>query len=423
MEDDLITLLWDMDFVHISYEYVEEPFNDEGVVAFLSQPIVPANETESADQPETSTLPGLSLNQELGTVRDDATVEMAIEELGKRDIFTRLLEILLELFPYAEDEDTFSKVVAKIRQAIALLVTRGKFGRASEALDRVRSHPQLSPDRVEIVDREWAKLADKDILGQLTPYLEDNSAEFSEAEQFLRKLERDLVPLLCDLLPSLKTGDALASFLAELSGDNLEPFIERMAGQDWRMVKWMVRILGLKRESQTLRHFSLALSHPENQVRREVIKALAYFPPEETASHLLDGLRDSDHQVRISVLAIIERSNHPGFADPLEKLLAGRDFLDRPALERKMISSALGRLKGDSALPLFEKILAARTWFDREKREELKVYAAYGLEAVGTEKATQILKRHKDSWYIPLRDACQVALQRLRTRTKQTHDR
>ncbi|MEE8449378.1 MAG: HEAT repeat domain-containing protein [Thermodesulfobacteriota bacterium] len=423
LEDDLLTMLWQKDFVHISYEYVEEPFNEEGVTAFLSQPLAPANESESVDQPEAGVSPALSLDQELvGVVKDETTVERAIEELGQRDIFGRLLDILLELLPYIEDEETFSQVAAKIRQVIALLVTRGQFSRPRAALARVRNSPQLTLDKIEIVDREWAKLADKDIIYQLAPYLEDNSAKFSAAEQFLRGLGSDLVPLLCDLLPALETGNGLASFLVEPSGENLKPFIERMAGEDWRLVKWMVRILGLKRDSQALRHFSLALSHPEEQVRREAIKALTHFPPEKTASHLLAALGDTNHQVRILTLGIIERSNYSGFTDALKKLLARRDFSERPTLEKKLVFSALGRLKGDSVPPLFQRILASRSWFDREEREKMKVYAALGLEAVGTEKAAEILEQYQDARHIPLTDACQAALRRLRKGTKQSYD-
>lgn len=423
-EDDLVTLLWEKNFAHISYDFMEESFDDEPIKEFLSQPL-PEKGLSRASMGAGSSEYGESFAGEIASASQvllqdielGETVTTILHEAKERDIFARLLDTLLEIFLYFKDQESFTNIVRKIGQVIRWSVGQGKLARCADALALLKQLEAegkgVSPEQRLILGRELAKLVDAEALAPIRPFLEDDSPQLKEALAFLRLLGPRAVPVLCDFLSKAKGGKGLARLVAELGKADLEAFAQRLRDPNPQVVKRMVSVLSATADPVALKYFRIPLSHPDVQVRREVVSALGNFPAASVSQYLITALNDSDYQTRIVALGMVEQFQSDRFAKPLEELIGGKDFADRPLAEKKRIFSAYGRSAGGQGLPLLEKIMEAKGWFKRDKQDENRACAVAGVEAVGGPEAVALLKRCQGASSGTVKEACAAALNRL----------
>lgn len=76
----------------------------------------------------------------------------------------------------------------------------------------------------------------------------------------------------------------------------------------------------------------------------------------------------------------------------LTGLLVDKGFAKRDALEKRAIAVALGRVAGDSALPILREVLVRHGTLFHRKIDDTNAAAAAGIAAVGTVAAVQALR-------------------------------
>ena len=71
---------------------------------------------------------------------------------------------------------------------------------------------------------------------------------------------------------------------------------------------------------------------------------------------------------------------------------------------------AFGALSGDAGVPLLDKMLNERTFLGKREEPELRACAAMALGRIGTDKATQSLRKSVNEKDVIVRNAVSKAL-------------
>jgi HEAT repeat protein len=71
---------------------------------------------------------------------------------------------------------------------------------------------------------------------------------------------------------------------------------------------------------------------------------------------------------------------------------------------------AYGALSGDAGVPLLDKILNERTFLGKREDPELRACAAMALGRIGTDKATESLRKSANEKEVIVRNAVSKAL-------------
>lgn len=436
-EDDLVTLLWEREFPHISYYVVEDPFDAEAINHSLSEGLssgmgggaggglgegvgqgwgqgkgaglgtgARSNSTPQAESAELL-LEDSDVNQEL------------IREAAQRDVYGRLLDIFIDILPDLTDRETLSRAMNKVGLILRWLLAQGSFKPCSEAVIVLREAVRGHLEARGLFEGELKGLARRDFLLEVKGKLEEDSeVPWEDISAFFRELGAEAIDGLCDIIPQLKGTKKVFRALVDLGRGDASPFLQRFKDPNLELVRVMVQIVGEIGDPSALAYFRIPLSNPDPQVRREAALALARFPTVMAAPYLITALRDDDYQTRVAALEVIERSGLERFAPTLEEVISQKDFGDKPPAEKRRIFRAYGRINSNRALPLLEKVLGGKGWLGRARQDEIRACAVAALEAIGTPEAIALMERYQASGPKPLREACATSLARLRAQAR-----
>jgi HEAT repeat protein len=418
--DDLLTLLWEQEFVLVSYVFIE--VLGDGI-EFLQnsdsrEPLSPdaaKEEVAAAEQAPPGSDDARGGNLGVVDLTDfDATpyflheaeirlVQTELEEEYRRDIRQAAIDALLDILEGQRDNAVRREAVSLLDDILPVQLSTGGF----RAVARIIRELRVISARAHGLDQDLhgavlsfeEQLSTPEILEQLFRVLGDMAARPAEEDvgEVLRELKPSALPAVLTQLGRMADAgvrrvlegsvesiaraqpQALAALLDAGPSDALVPAIS------------LASRLGL---SNLVPVIVARLKDGDEAVRMSAVRALGEFGTPTAVGAIETALGDPERGVRqIALSALVNRGGSGGMVPQLERLLFTDANVDWERSERRAMFEAYGRLAGEPAIPRLRSLLEPRGLLRRREPAEVRACVLYALGKVGTFDARLLVDR------------------------------
>ena len=451
LEDDLVTLLWEQEFSHITYAYLAIDDMQESAANLQARDDEQMSWPEGEDSPESlDEATGVPWTDHQGWLSEDGgsghraddwnelipvahvedrcsndfmhltsnEIQALAEEIHRehsRSLHDVVLEILTEV---AEDEPTpeaFADLARAFADLLIVVIHEADLRLAVEiaatlkTLSASRGHDPMGflPDPRDLATQAIAGLG------------RHPEADTSLLPEFLVHLGPRAIDPVCDLLVDIDQHalhGALQQALVELAKQDLKSVRARVDSAPPHAARALVQVVAQVGGVEAEQALAAATSHPEARVRKEAIAALTQaVRGTTTRPYLLRALDDDDPQVRAAALFAVRESfgqpeENRALAERLLVVLSGPRFADQSSVERAAYFDTLVTLGGPTVIATLEAW--AGLWSlggtkDMKARREL---AAGALARIADPAAQAALRKLAKSFIPAVRGASRRAL-------------
>jgi len=416
-DDDIVTLLWEKDFVNLSYYVVEEfsegtSLEQDEMERLMSRGTATDGDLEEAYQDAMeedtegifSPLETISMGFKGVFSLGEEEVKSLKEEMeGLTDEYflNKAIDVLFESLYIDRGTSGFDLLMDNLDSAFSYLIDSGNFGNAALILKRFR---ELGNQKDVFNEREVARIT-KSISGAGSVefvkriagvFSDGREVDENELKLFLAQLDNNaIIPLfsLASEVQDIKYRKVILESLVTLGRGRIEVLTAAVKDKRWQVARNAVAILGRIGDKTALEALKHALAHPEPNVRREAIRSLGMIGGPKAGDALLYALDDTDQQIRLSALRFLPRAQSFAVLDSLMEIASRTGFPEKPFPERRAVFEVMGEIGQERVLPYMSKLLKKKGLFSSAKKEELRACAAYGLGNIHKTEALDLLKK------------------------------
>jgi HEAT repeat protein len=396
--DDLITLLWNEDFLHFHYRYVDllaDRTELPGEAAQEAPDAVPEEEVrgEAAAAPDASLRPE-DFREALYFLEpaELRRLEAAVEADRRDGHWLAVLNALLDRFEDGSP-DRRRQVLAVVVEVLPLLLANQRFEEAAHLLrELTASPPPDGGEGQEELAMVLEDLARPETVTELLAMLRDAPKRLGSAAvaDFIALLPPTALPQLVREVAAEGEGDAGERLLTALL-----PLAERAPSE----------VIGLLRTDEepllvggcrlvaagSLRSAAVDLvrlvGHAAAPVRIAAIQALGQVRSAEAGRGLLAALNDSDRDVRVHAARGLARLRYAPALDDLRNRVTSRQAREADFTERMALFEAFGAVCGAEGVDVLDRMLNGRKLFGRKDPAEVRACAAMALGMIGDASA------------------------------------
>lgn len=388
-QDDLLTLLWDHDWYHLRYRYVEGlPDGTELPAARGGEPqALPAQPREEVQL--TSTVSPDDFRGALYFL--DAEELRRLEGELAREMRRELWpDVLNALFDRIEDGGALrqEQIVGILGDLLPMLLGAGRLDTAALILGelvKIATGGQRLPAAVMRELRGlFEQLADPATVAELVRTVEESGAAVSEASlgSLLSYFPPDaLGPLLkaAETSASPAVRRTVQAAAERLAGSAREHVTRLLTDGDPAVAAGAARLIGRLRVTTAAGDVARLLRRPEPATRLAAVEALQELRSPAASEALEGALEDADGKVRVAAARALSVLRYAPAKAKLEAALDGKRLREAELTERIAFFEAYGGLAGADGVPVLEKILNRRGWLGRRETPEIRACAALGL--------------------------------------------
>lgn len=437
LEDDLVTLLWEKDFAHISYLATDEFLEDTPVLIpenvdqfrskLLFKPLAYNVQVDLMDEEEVDVDPLRTQSFSQTATRDKTVYFLTPEEVDrlKAEVENEIdptsvfnaADILFEILGWEREQEPFQAAASLLLKILDGMLTLGEFQRASDLLKRlyimIKTY-ELKDWQTEIIQQLIESAGDEQRIGRIGRVLErEQRILLKDVNEYLTLLQQNSIKPLLQLLGELKnskTRRVVCDALSEIGKNAIELFTPFIDDRRWYLVRNIVYILGRIGKEKALPYLQRAYNHEEVRVRREAIQAFGLIGGPKAISLLIKALVDKDSRIRATAAINLGRiGRNMGLAALLE-VVQSKDFQKKESTEMKAFLDAIGMVGSNEALPALQQLLERKSFFGVAKKDEIRFGVANALAMIGTPEARALLEKGCQSKEESIRTACQQAL-------------
>jgi HEAT repeat protein len=434
-DDDLITLLWEVQLPHVEVDYVPAEGDSGGVEgADDGAPLLPwptaAPEGAAEGAPEESDADdsaGEKRSDDWSAGESTIEIEAGLEELqslapselaryGREyeaehstSTVTTALGVARAYLSASASEDDTAELGRFLPRVLRQAVAHGRWLEARETLLMLRHtgaqewsaetfvqellQPISIAGAVELLDR------------QDTPVV----LEFIALARELGEPAVDWLNLVLAESQDKRHRRQITDAIADLCRANPERLAPWISDPRWFVVRNVVQILGEIGGTGVVSLLRSASRHPDIRVRQDVVTALSGVELKHARPVLLKMLEGADARIFSAVLHQLSGERDPATARFLVQMLQDPDFEQRPVEEKRAVHLALSSAAGDEVVSDLEAELHKGNWFGGGPDDQRRAIARI-LARIGTRLARMVLERGAQSRRAPLRKACEDAL-------------
>jgi HEAT repeat protein len=436
--DDLLTLLWEQEFVLISYVFIEvlgdgmEFLQDSDSRDEPLPPDAAKEEVAAAEEAPPGSDDARGGNLGVVDLTDfDATpyflheaeirlVQTELEEEYRRDIRQAAIDALLDILEGQRDSAVRKEAIALLDDILPVQLSTGGF----RAVARIIRELRVISARAHGLDQELhgavlsfeERLSTPEILDQLFRVLGDMASRPAEEDvgEVLRELKPSALPAVLTQLGRITEASvrrvlegsvesiaraqphALAALLDNGPTDALVPAIS------------LASRLGL---SNLVPVIIARLKDGDEPIRMVAVRVLGEFGTPSAVAAMELALADPDRGVRqMALTALVDRGGSGGMVAQLERLLFTDTDIDWERSERRAMYEAYGRLAGDGAITRLRGLLEPRGLLRRREPAEIRACALFALGKVRTIDARMLVDRFTSDRDAVVRSAANAVL-------------
>lgn len=402
-EDDLLTLMWNADFEHIRYEYVDVLGDD---------PPLPTPTLNESGEEVLASLPSLELSPELETrtLREDfepslyfldeqelSHLQHELRREWDRPVKRDVLLGILDQYEMGDDERR-REVVDILRKILPRVLADGEFSDAAfiivelRKIAETRGDPEITAEIENIV----GELSDPIILDQLVRLMEDGSVDVKSDElaTLLDALRPEAITVLLHAIPLVSqrtVREVLYATLERLARMNPGLMASLVRSPEAKVAAEAARIAGKLSLSDATEAIAALLERQEKEVRLAAVEALTALRTSMAGNPLLQALSDESRDVRVGAArGLAQLRYRPGYRD-LEKHLNNNELKGRDLTEQLALFEAYGRAAGEEGVRLLSRMLNGRRLLWIRYPAQIRACAARALGMIGGEAAMAAL--------------------------------
>lgn len=405
-EQDLVARLWERDFVHVRYYFVEMLSEEEWIPPSADEedeeepePIELAEEDRSAvEKPEI--LEGFDSTLYLLDDEDMAALQAQLESERGSVLLRRGLTMIRELLvdPVRDDPAPILDTVRDVQEGLIRDADFDGVRELHETFD-----PLLEPESVDPRIRDaFAELRSavlgEETLDRLRRQLESGVVSDESAGAFYRRFGReDLLSLLRgvgDLKRLCQRPPVADAFLA-IAREHPYAIGEALRSEPTTAIR-AAHLALLSGDARLLEALGVALDSEHAEVRREALMALKSFGGGRALEYASRAIADPDPTIRLYALRHLVGRRYAPALPRVRALIEADDLADRPLTERRLIFEAYGALGGPGVVDELTSRLGRRRLF-RKPDPETVACALVGLGATEDPEARKLVEDRLDS--------------------------
>lgn len=399
-EFDLVARLWERNFVHIRYAFVEQLMDEEWTPAAAEETLVLGRDQNAVvlldeDKSAADFLREVDSTLYFLDDEDMAALQRELESEKERTLIHETMTCLREVLLVPELDDP-APLLAAIGDIHTSFLEEGSYG------DVVTLHevfaPYLASERAGNVARSafselFERALEEEVLQRLAARVDAASVPDDVAAGYYRAFGGPrLASLLrgCGDLKRLCQRPPIAAAFVDVAREDAETLRAAMVDEDPAVACPAVYLAGMLADPMLLEPLGEALQSPDAQVRREALVAVKQIGGPRTLDMVARAIEDADPTVRLYALRHIVLHR---YAPALPRVTALLDReVEQSLTERRLLYEAYGALGGEGSLDELGKRLRRRGGVFRKTDPEELACVLIGIGAVGTPKARALVE-------------------------------
>jgi HEAT repeat protein len=444
LEDDLVTLIWERDFGHISYLATDEFLDDAPIVVpenieqfrkkltfeSLGHSVDPDYLDEETGEEtnyyeamiKAASPPPVVMNRSVYflTPEEVEGLRKEVETETSPTFLFNIIDILFEIMALEKEPEPYQDAVNVLDKLLDALLTLGEFQKAVDLLSRlyvILKTYELKDWQVKTIQQLAESAGGSQRIEKIGRALERrDGVRLDEVSNYLKLLKPNSLQPLLRLLGELenpKARRAVCDAVCEIGKDSLDQITPFLEDRRWFLVRNVVYILGRIGKDQAIPSIQKTLLHREMRVRREAVQALGFIGGTQAFSLLTQAIQDGDVRIRCTAALNLGKVGKKESLPHLMAVVQSSDFDKRESAEKKAFFDAVGIAGSNDAIVVLQRMLMKKTWFFRRKRtDEIRQGAAGALALIGTREAKSVLELGQNSKNSSIRAACLQVLKR-----------
>jgi len=427
--DDLLTLLWALEFEHIKYRFIDFFTEGGGELPGPSGPVGGSASAEerraqaAAEAPE-RTKGVIDLDDADSTLYfldEDEIRYLAreLEEEYRRDFRGSALNVLFDLMETQPEGGVRDEVLGVLEQLFPNLLTSRDFRSAAAVLRESKllkaRAANLRLEQIQRLDGFVARLSEPAIVGQVLQSLDEGSGLGldGDAADVLRELRATALEPLVSWLPNLSSAplrNMLEDVVDKLAGNNIAEVQRLLRQPDSPALPGIVALCGRLQLHQAVVGFTDVISHSDPAVRLAAVQALSQLGTPGALTLLDRAIDDPDRSVRLAAVRGVGGRGYKGALRRIEAVVLGKSQKHIDLTEKMAFFEAYGAIAGAAGLKALSTILLQRGLLKMKEPPETRACAAMALGRIKTAEARDLLQRAAEDKELVVRNAVNRAL-------------
>jgi HEAT repeat protein len=199
---------------------------------------------------------------------------------------------------------------------------------------------------------------------------------------------------------------AAARLAAQNTGELVKLILSTVPG----VAPEAVRRAGVLKSPAAVAPLTRILSDGETALRVAAVQALGEIATPGALQALERGVDDPERDVRVAAVRALSTRNYRPVLPKLEAMVKGKPIRDADLSEKMAVFEAYGGLCGEEGVPGLDAMLNGKSLFGRREDAEVRACAAVALGRIGSERASEALRRASSEKDVVVRNAVNRAL-------------
>jgi HEAT repeat protein len=428
--DDLMTLLWEQEFVAVKYHFID--FLNEGeriegstrAVGDGEAAAVEARREQMREEAPARARGIVDLEDFDATLYflDESEINQLAREVQEeygRDARMAALLALFDLLEMQPDAAVRTEVLSIVETLYPNLLSKSEFRTVASVIREARvvlsRATDLPPELRARLEALEAQLSQPAIVAQLIQSLDEapQLAGDREVADLLGELRGSALGALIETIPKVAT--AAVRSLAENTVDRLAAAhgsevlrLLREPPQD--ALPAVVALCGRLGLPQAVPGLSELLGHADPGVRLAAVQALERIGTPGAMGQLERAVDDADRNVRLAAVRAAGARGYKGALKRVEAVVLGKAVKEMDLTEKMAFFEAYGAIAGPPALKTLAGMLQPRGLLKLTQPSDLRACAAIALGKIRTPEARQVLASAAEDKDLVVRNAVNRAL-------------
>jgi hypothetical protein len=426
-DDDLLTLMWEREFVTLQYRYVDltqegGPGVESMERAEQKEKILSPAQAEAGLESTQSSIAKLDDFDSTLYFLDDREVEYLQGEIRREfstDLRPAVIASLLDTFENQKDPTVREEICGLLDYFLLILLSTAQYRNAAYLLREAGVTANRAPEVLEAQKQRLTQLnelmSDPKPLGQLLQALEDSPLRAPQLE--LDELFGILQPRALETIlgwigrsqnPQLKMLLEVAA--SRLAGGNSAELIRLIGSEDEAVVLEAIRRAAALKSPAAVPALGKMLTVGEDNLRLAAVTALTEIGSPGAMQMLERALIDEDREVRIVAVRALGSRNARAALPRIEAAIKGKELRESNLTEKMAFFEAYGMLSGDAGVALLDGLLNSKGFMGKKDDSEIRACAAMALGKINTSKAADSLHRAAGEKDVIVRNAVSRAI-------------
>ena len=426
-DDDLLTLMWEREFVTLQYRYVDltqegGPGVESMERAEQKEKILSPAQAEAGLESTQSSIASMDEFDATLYFLDDHEVEYLQGEIKREfstDLRPSVIASLLDTFENQKDPTVREEICGLLDYFLLILLSTAQYRNAAYLLREAGVTANRAPEVLETQKNRLMQLgelmSDPKPLGQLLQALEDSPLRAPQHE--LDELFGILQPRALETIlgwigrsnnPSLKMLLEVAA--GRLASSNSAELIRLIGSDDEAVVLEAIRRAAALKSPAAVPALGKMLTVGESDMRVAAVTALTEIGSAGAMQMLERALIDEDREVRIVDVRALGARNARAASPRIEAVIKGKELRDSNLTEKMAFFEAYGLLCGDAGVTILDGLLNAKGFMGKKDDAEMRACAAMALGKINTAKAMESLNRASGEKDVIVRNAVSRAI-------------